>query len=62
LKQPEEDLSGWCFDFKFPDEQIDSFYKSEARLFTLFKIFAVMAMVICCLGLWAWLHSLLNNA
>jgi len=40
------------FNFKFLDEQIDSFYKSEARLFTLFKIFALMAMVICCLGLW----------
>ncbi|MFM7428515.1 MAG: ABC transporter permease [Flammeovirgaceae bacterium] len=33
------------------DEQIDSFYKTEERLFTLFKIFSGLAMFISCLGL-----------
>lgn len=37
---------------KFLDEQIDSFYKSEARIFSLFKIFSAVAMLISCLGLW----------
>jgi putative ABC transport system permease protein len=40
------------FEFKFLDEQIDAFYKAEARLYTLFKIFAALAMLISCLGLW----------
>ncbi|MCE2993997.1 MAG: ABC transporter permease [Cyclobacteriaceae bacterium] len=40
------------FTYAFLDEQIDAFYKAEARLFTLFKIFASLAMFISCLGLW----------
>jgi ABC-type antimicrobial peptide transport system permease subunit len=40
------------FTYKFLDEQIDSFYKAEERLFTLFKVFAGLAMFISCLGLW----------
>ena len=40
------------FTYKFLDEQIDSFYKAEERLFTLFKIFSALAMFISCLGLW----------
>lgn len=39
------------FTYKFLDEQIDSFYKTEERLFTLFKIFSGLAMFISCLGL-----------
>lgn len=40
------------FEFKFLDQEIDSMYKAEARLYSLFKIFAVLAMLISCLGLW----------
>ncbi|MBY0435648.1 MAG: ABC transporter permease, partial [Cyclobacteriaceae bacterium] len=40
------------FSYKFLDEQIDSFYKAEQRLFSLFKIFSGLAMFISCLGLW----------
>jgi putative ABC transport system permease protein len=40
------------FEFKFLDDQIDGFYKAEERIHTLFKIFAGMAMLISCLGLW----------
>jgi putative ABC transport system permease protein len=40
------------FSYKFLDEQIDAFYKSEQRLFSLFKIFSGLAMFISCLGLW----------
>lgn len=40
------------FEFKFLDDQIDSFYKAETRLYNLFKVFAAMAMLISCLGLW----------
>lgn len=41
------------FAYKFLDEQIDAYYKSEERLFNLFKIFASVAMLISCLGLFA---------
>ena len=40
------------FEFKFLDDQIDNFYKAEARLYNLFKIFAALAMLISYLGLW----------
>lgn len=40
------------FDYKFLDEAIDGFYKAETRLYTLFQIFAGLAMCISCLGLW----------
>lgn len=41
------------FGYKFLDQQIDAYYKAEERLFTLFKIFAGVAMLISCLGLFA---------
>jgi ABC-type antimicrobial peptide transport system permease subunit len=44
--------SDGVFEFKFLDEKIDSFYKAETRLYHLFKIFAGLAMLISCLGLW----------
>lgn len=40
------------FDYKFLDRQIDAFYNEEARVYTLFKVFAGLAMLISCLGLW----------
>jgi putative ABC transport system permease protein len=40
------------FEFNFLDQQLEAMYKSEARLFSLFKIFSVLAMLISCLGLW----------
>jgi ABC-type antimicrobial peptide transport system permease subunit len=40
------------FEFNFLDQQLDALYKTEARLYTLFKIFSVLAMLISCLGLW----------
>jgi putative ABC transport system permease protein len=40
------------FDVKFLDAEIDAFYKAEIRLYSLFKIFAGLAMLISCLGLW----------
>ena len=40
------------FDFNFLDQTIDALYKTEARLFSLFKIFSILALLISCLGLW----------
>jgi ABC-type antimicrobial peptide transport system permease subunit len=40
------------FEFNFLDQQLDSLYKSEVRLYSLFQIFFVVAMLISCLGLW----------
>lgn len=40
------------FGFEFLDQQLDALYKSEQRLYSLFKIFSVLAMLISCLGLW----------
>lgn len=40
------------FEYHFLDEQIDNLYKSESRLFGLFRMFSGIAMLISCLGLW----------
>jgi putative ABC transport system permease protein len=40
------------FEFNFLDERLDALYRSEARLYSLFRIFSVIAMLISCLGLW----------
>jgi hypothetical protein len=40
------------FSYEFLNDQIDSFYKSETRIYSLFKMFAGIAMLISCLGLW----------
>ncbi|HLG40319.1 MAG TPA: ABC transporter permease [Chitinophagaceae bacterium] len=40
------------FEFNFLDQQLDALYKTEVRLYSLFKIFSVLAMLISCLGLW----------
>ena len=45
-------FSSSVFEFNFLDEQLDAQYKSEERLFVLFKIFSGLAMLISCLGLW----------
>jgi putative ABC transport system permease protein len=40
------------FEFNFLDQRLDALYKTEERLYSLFKIFSVLAMLISCLGLW----------
>jgi putative ABC transport system permease protein len=40
------------FEFNFLDQRLDDLYKTEARLFALFRIFSILAMLISCLGLW----------
>lgn len=40
------------YKFDFLDEHIARYYESENKLFGLFKIFAGLAMLISCLGLW----------
>lgn len=44
--------TGGIFEFNFLDQQLDQLYKTEERLYALFKIFSVLAMFISCLGLW----------
>ncbi len=40
------------FEYNFLDQQLDDLYKTEERLYNLFKIFSALAMLISCLGLW----------
>jgi ABC-type antimicrobial peptide transport system permease subunit len=40
------------YEYTFVDNQVDSYYKSENRLYTLFRTFAGLAILISCLGLW----------
>ena len=39
------------FEFNFLDQQLDALYRSEVRLYSLFKVFSALAMLISCLGL-----------
>jgi ABC-type antimicrobial peptide transport system permease subunit len=40
------------YEYKFLDEKIESFYKQEAQLSQLYKIFAAIAIFLSCLGLY----------
>lgn len=40
------------YKYEFLDDHIAQFYESESRLFSFFKLFAGLAMLISCLGLW----------
>lgn len=40
------------FEFKFLNDDLDSLYRSETRMFDLLKYFAVVAIIIACLGLY----------
>ena len=40
------------FEVNFLDQKLDAQYKTESRLYDLFKIFSALAMLISCLGLW----------
>jgi putative ABC transport system permease protein len=42
----------FVFEYQFLDEKINSFYKDELRLSQLYKIFAVIAIFLSCLGLY----------
>jgi putative ABC transport system permease protein len=40
------------FEYKFLNDQLDAFYKAETNIYALFRIFAGIAILISCLGLW----------
>lgn len=40
------------FEFNFLDQALDAMYKTESRLYNLFKIFSALALLISCIGLW----------
>lgn len=40
------------FEFNFLDQSLDALYKTEARLYSLFRVFSILALLISCLGLW----------
>ena len=40
------------YEYRFLDEKIESFYKQESQLSSLYKIFAVIAIFLSCLGLY----------
>ena len=42
---------GYPFEYEFMDERYDSMYKSEIRLGRAFNYFSVLAVFLCCLGL-----------
>jgi len=48
----EEIFPKHIYDFDFLDETIERYYEGEGRLYGLFKIFAFLALLISCLGLW----------
>ncbi|OEK00740.1 hypothetical protein BFP97_04100 [Roseivirga sp. 4D4] len=41
------------FTYKFADDVVDGFYKKEAKLLSMFKMFSSLGMLIACLGLFA---------
>jgi ABC-type antimicrobial peptide transport system permease subunit len=48
----EHTFPDFVFEFRFLDDKIESFYKQENQLAQLYKIFAAIAIVLSCLGLY----------
>ncbi len=44
-------IPNYPFEYKFLDEDFDRMYRSEERMFNILKYFAIMAIIIACLGL-----------
>ena len=47
-----ETFPDFVFEYKFLDDKVESFYKQENQLSSLYKIFAVIAIFLSCLGLY----------
>ncbi|HET6769577.1 MAG TPA: ABC transporter permease [Chitinophagaceae bacterium] len=48
----EQTFPNFVYEYRFLDEKIESFYKQENQLSSLYKIFAVIAIFLSCLGLY----------
>ena len=48
----EETFPNFAYEYRFFDDKIESFYKQENQLEQLYKIFAVIAISLSCLGLY----------
>ena len=48
----EQTFPDFVFDYRFLDDKIESFYRQENQLAQLYKIFAVIAIFLSCLGLY----------
>ncbi len=48
----DETFPEFVFEYKFMDDKVESFYKQENRLGHLYKIFAGIAILLSCLGLY----------
>ena len=51
-RQYKEAFPGNPFDYKFLDDFFDQQYKGEQQFVQIFSLFAVLAIIIACLGLW----------
>jgi len=48
----EKTFPNYVYEYRFLDDKIESFYKQENQLSNLYKIFAVIAIFLSCLGLY----------
>lgn len=48
----EENFPKDIYEFNFLDKTLERLYETENRLYSLFKVFAILAILISCLGLW----------
>jgi putative ABC transport system permease protein len=48
----EETFPDFVYDYRFFDDKIESFYKQESQLTQLYKIFAAIAIILSCLGVY----------
>jgi ABC-type antimicrobial peptide transport system permease subunit len=48
----EQTFPNYVYEYRFLDDKIASFYKQESQLSDLYKIFAVIAILLSCLGLY----------
>ena len=56
-----ESYPDYVYEYSFLDETIENFYRQEAQLSTLYKIFAAIAILISCLGLYGLVSFMVSQ-
>ena len=56
-----ESYPDYVYEYSFLDETIENFYQQEAQLSTLYKIFAAIAILISCLGLYGLVSFMVSQ-
>ncbi len=57
----DDTFPNYAFEYQFLDDKIDNFYKEEKKLSQMYKLFAAIAILLSCLGLYGLASFMVNQ-